>query len=349
MLAVVEGNSSYNIKIFNLDNNEVLYSQCADDGNWPINDPKALKFTDNGFLVVFFDEGSTSLTILDTKVDADSIFNSTINREFSEENETNITEMEVLPGNRILLGFVGGEIQIYSIENDLILKQDIQPKTEEIALFSIYIAPVNSITTNPVPAVGNQIIGASNKTDPSVSLVAVGYVDGSFILLTLSNLNLPPVFSFPEVQSTQTNPNNNEVNPQNNTRSVTSILFLPDITLVVGYSTGVIEIFDKQNWAYCSQKIHKNAVTHLKYTKSLENSSLGNYLLISAYEDLLIKLWDIGKKRELAIFEGHSLKITCLTVKKDGNTIVSSSLDKTMRAWNIKEKRTDLIFEGHSN
>ena len=56
------------IAIFNLDNNEVLYYQCADDNKWPTNDPKSLKFTDNGFLVVFFDDSSSSITILDTRV-----------------------------------------------------------------------------------------------------------------------------------------------------------------------------------------------------------------------------------------------------------------------------------------
>ncbi|KAF8717646.1 hypothetical protein AX14_012074 [Amanita brunnescens Koide BX004] len=70
------------------------------------------------------------------------------------------------------------------------------------------------------------------------------------------------------------------------------------------------------------------------YIRSLCFSPGGKFLATGA-EDGRIRIWDIGEKRVLHVYEGHREDVYSLDLSLDGRLIVSGSGDKTVRIWNM--------------
>lgn len=101
-----------------------------------------------------------------------------------------------------------------------------------------------------------------------------------------------------------------------------------------------------------SVQAHNKAVYNIIKLKQNNNNangvnSISNVsIVVSASEDLTIKIWNVMKKELLFVLEGHSSIVSALDQLVDGR-IVSGSWDKTIRIWNLNKSNCDSILCGH--
>lgn len=73
---------------------------------------------------------------------------------------------------------------------------------------------------------------------------------------------------------------------------------------------------------------------HLGGVTALDISNNGN-VVVSAGEDRLIKIWDVGQERLLRSIYAHDIGITDVSISKNSKYIVSSGLDHTIKIWSV--------------
>jgi len=68
--------------------------------------------------------------------------------------------------------------------------------------------------------------------------------------------------------------------------------------------------------------------------------------MISSGSDGLLKLWNIKSNECVATFDNHEDKVWALTVKQDGQYIVSGSADSKITFWeDISEKEREEMHQ----
>jgi WD40 repeat protein len=70
--------------------------------------------------------------------------------------------------------------------------------------------------------------------------------------------------------------------------------------------------------------------------------------IASGSVDKTIRLWDISTQQEVALFRGHTGKITSLAFDWSGRYMTSGSDDKTVRLWSVSELQEVAVFTAHT-
>ena len=71
--------------------------------------------------------------------------------------------------------------------------------------------------------------------------------------------------------------------------------------------------------------------------------------LASGDTDNIVRLWDIRKKRIIAIFKAHTNGIIAMAFTPDGNILATGSADGTIRFWDVNTRKTLSTFAiGHT-
>ena len=58
--------------------------------------------------------------------------------------------------------------------------------------------------------------------------------------------------------------------------------------------------------------------------------------VISASDDLTLKVWDLKSGKELRTLRGHTDSVNGVAVTPDGGNVISASHDQTLKVWDLK-------------
>jgi len=67
----------------------------------------------------------------------------------------------------------------------------------------------------------------------------------------------------------------------------------------------------------------------------------------TAGADGTVRLWNLGLKRQVALFKGHTDKVYSVVFSEDGSYLLTASRDKTARLWNPSTGEEICRFVGH--
>lgn len=70
--------------------------------------------------------------------------------------------------------------------------------------------------------------------------------------------------------------------------------------------------------------------------------------IITAGDDRIIRIWDIGSAKVLKTLEGHQTQITSLQITSDGKSLLSYSIDGIIKCWNL-DKGSEFYEHIHLN
>lgn len=76
--------------------------------------------------------------------------------------------------------------------------------------------------------------------------------------------------------------------------------------------------------------------------------SLDGKKIISASDDMTIRIWDAQTGQELMKINGHVSAVNSIALSPDDNKIVSASSDGTIRIWNAQTGQELMKLEGHT-
>ena len=118
---------------------------------------------------------------------------------------------------------------------------------------------------------------------------------------------------------------------------ITEIKFLKDPYILLSTNSEILKILNTDDSKYELILGHSDIIVALDVHVSEDYT-----VVISGAKDNTIRLWKVTYEPLqvscLAIYEGHTMNITSLSIDpKKGNYFVSVSLDKTLKKWGINE------------
>lgn len=66
--------------------------------------------------------------------------------------------------------------------------------------------------------------------------------------------------------------------------------------------------------------------------------STNGTILATASADKMVKIWDLGTRKEIARLEGHSSAVYGVALNGDATQVVSAGADKQLRVWDVKTR-----------
>ena len=125
-------------------------------------------------------------------------------------------------------------------------------------------------------------------------------------------------------------------------RSIGSVVFSPEGTILATGTYGVIKLWDVSTRA--------NIATfegHTDWVLSMSFSPDGTTLASGSW-DRTVKLWDVSTRVNIATFEGHTGGVYSVSFSPDGTILASGSADGTILLWDVSIDEQIAILEGHT-
>jgi len=125
--------------------------------------------------------------------------------------------------------------------------------------------------------------------------------------------------------------------------SVCDVLFTPNGKCAVTASDdGTVKMWDVQT-GDCVATLEEGLRIHAVAI------ALRGERIVTACEDNTLRLWDVHTASRIALLEGHTKRITDLTVNADGQRVISASYDKTLRIWDSQSGACLGTYHGHGS
>src|SRR5436305_1446927 len=95
-------------------------------------------------------------------------------------------------------------------------------------------------------------------------------------------------------------------------------------------------------------QIPKTQMTHGEPVWCVAYSPDGK-TLVSASDDMTIKLWDVQTGKEQSTLKGHTDRVMWVAYSPDGKTLASASGDNTIKLWDVATGKEQATLKGHTN
>lgn len=145
------------------------------------------------------------------------------------------------------------------------------------------------------------------------------------------------------VYNLETGKINNKI--QTNNELLYEIIFLSDgRRIAAGDRNGDLQIYDVNSGALLKKLAGKSG-----YTKSLDSSKNGMYILSGSAEEI-IQLWAVEIEMLINTYNKDIDPITKVSLSPDGITFASASISEgTIQIWNIGNNKLQKTISGHTN
>jgi WD40 repeat protein len=101
-----------------------------------------------------------------------------------------------------------------------------------------------------------------------------------------------------------------------------------------------LQIFGELNKGFDTVFGHKSTVSSVAFT---------NDSVLSGSQDSTLKLWNKDTGECLRTFEGHTDRVTSISVTKNGKFAISSEESQKLKLWNLETAKCLRTFSAHSN
>jgi WD40 repeat protein len=72
-------------------------------------------------------------------------------------------------------------------------------------------------------------------------------------------------------------------------------------------------------------------------------------MLASASADDTVRLWDVGRRTQIATLKGHASDAHSVAFSPDGRTLASGSTDGTVMLWDVRRRTRLATLKGHAD
>jgi WD40 repeat protein len=104
---------------------------------------------------------------------------------------------------------------------------------------------------------------------------------------------------------------------------------------ILKQKTNIIEIKPPKIEPNFDKDAVKSLIGHADLVRAIAFSPDGKYL-VSASNDLTVRLWDVEAGRLIRLLKGHRERVKCVRVSNDNTLIISGSSDNTLKIWSIE-------------
>ena len=111
------------------------------------------------------------------------------------------------------------------------------------------------------------------------------------------------------------------------------------------------DICSYDNVIFIDDAISGKSVQKLSGHNGKVNSAVvcgDGHLVISASDDMTIRLWDVFSGRCMKTLTGHTGGVNCVSVSRDGRLVISGGNDGVVFLWDVASGRCLRTFRGHN-
>ena len=125
---------------------------------------------------------------------------------------------------------------------------------------------------------------------------------------------------------------------------VQSIVFVSDGNVVLSANAQQLNVWDSDTGKKAGYPFHFS-----QRTINVARLSTDGRRLASGGADGIVKIWDLARRRRLAILRGHKASVQDVALSLDGNRIAIANADHTVRIWQVFNDAESFTLLGHSD